>query len=60
MITVTIEGPQGSGKSKIGNALIKTLVSLELRFMYLEEITDNAMIRYKNNIDVLIVEKQSK
>jgi len=59
MITITIEGIKGSGKTKIGRALFETFDNMKLRVKRREEITNAALDKFKDEIDVLIIEKQS-
>lgn len=52
MIKITIEGPQGSGKTKIANAIIRYLGEKNLAYNFNQ---NNMVIK---NPDVLIIEKQ--
>lgn len=57
MITITIEGPAGSGKTKISNALQRYLCLIGQVTVCKEEVTDAFLIKNAKDIDVIIIEK---
>lgn len=54
MITITIEGPQGSEKTKIAHALQEYFMIVGKTSFLKEEFTEKSLEKNLKNIDVLI------